>query len=81
MSDPVSPDLVIDCRGLRCPVPVLTLARRIGEVELGQVVAVVAEDPAAAVDIPAWCRIRGHTSLGSGTAHEGVAVQLVRRER
>jgi tRNA 2-thiouridine synthesizing protein A len=49
--------LTLDCRGMRCPLPVITLAKRIGEVEIGQVVTVLADDPAAAVDIPAWCRM------------------------
>jgi tRNA 2-thiouridine synthesizing protein A len=51
--------LTLDCRGMRCPLPVITLAKRIGEVEIGQVVTVLADDPAAAVDIPAWCRMTG----------------------
>jgi tRNA 2-thiouridine synthesizing protein A len=51
--------LTLDCLGLQCPFPVITLAKRIGEVEIGQVVTVLADDPAAAVDIPAWCRMTG----------------------
>jgi tRNA 2-thiouridine synthesizing protein A len=56
---------VLDCRGKRCPLPVIELARSIGDVEIGAVVRVLADDPAAAVDIPAWCRMRGHEYVGS----------------
>ncbi len=42
----------------------ITLARRIGEVPVGAVVALVADDPAARTDIPAWCRLRGHAYEG-----------------
>jgi len=56
----VSEGLTVDCRGMRCPMPVIMLAKRIGEVPVGQVVTVLADDPAAAVDIPAWCRMTGH---------------------
>ena len=56
---------VLDCRGQRCPLPVIALARRLGEVPVGSVVRVLADDPAAAVDIPAWCRLRGQEYLGS----------------
>ena len=48
----------LDCRGLICPLPVIQLARRIGEVAVGATVTVLADDPAAATDIPAWCRMR-----------------------
>lgn len=50
--------LELDCRGQLCPLPVITLARRIGEVEVGETITVLADDPAAATDIPAWCRMR-----------------------
>ena len=43
----------LDCRGKRCPLPVIALARAVPEVPVGEVVRVVADDPAAAVDIPA----------------------------
>jgi len=76
----VSPDLVVDCRGMRCPLPVIELARRISEVPVGAVVAVIADDPAAATDVPAWCRLRGHTYLGTGEPVDGAATYLARRE-
>jgi tRNA 2-thiouridine synthesizing protein A len=56
---------VLDCRGQRCPLPVIALARRVSEVPVGTVVRVLADDPAAAVDIPAWCRLRGQQFAGS----------------
>ena len=77
--EPVRPDLVLDCRGKRCPLPVIELARRIEEVATGRVVAVVADDPAAAADIPSWCRLRGHDYLGAGEAGDGMPSFLVRR--
>jgi tRNA 2-thiouridine synthesizing protein A len=55
----------LDCAGKRCPLPVIELARTIGSVEIGGVVRVLADDPAAAIDIPAWCRMRGHSYEGS----------------
>jgi TusA-related sulfurtransferase len=71
--------LELDCRELRCPLPVIRLAQRIGEVAVGEVVAVVATDPAARADVPAWCRMRGHEYAGEDTAADGVARFLVRR--
>jgi tRNA 2-thiouridine synthesizing protein A len=75
----VTPDLVLDCRGMRCPLPVIELARRIGEVDVGGVVAVVADDPAAVTDVPAWCRLRGHEYVGTGDRMGEAPSFLVRR--
>ncbi len=48
----------LDCRGMLCPLPVIELAKRIGDVEVADTIVVLADDPAAATDIPAWCRMR-----------------------
>jgi tRNA 2-thiouridine synthesizing protein A len=56
---------VLDARGKRCPLPVILLARAFPEVEIGSVVRVLADDPAAAVDIPAWCRMKGQEFVGA----------------
>jgi TusA-related sulfurtransferase len=71
-------DLVLDALGLLCPLPVIELARRITDVEVGETVAVVADDPAAAADIPAWCRMRGHDYVGERLEPNGKAY-VVRR--
>ena len=55
----------VDSRGRRCPLPIIDLARRLPEVEVGAVIRVLADDPAAANDIPAWCRMKGQEYLGS----------------
>ena len=68
----------IDCRGRSCPVPVIELAKAILAVEPGEVVEVLSDDPAARVDIPAWCRMRGHEYVGEEPRDVGTAY-LVRR--
>jgi TusA-related sulfurtransferase len=72
-------DLELDCRGMRCPLPVIELAGRVAEVPVGGTVAVVADDPAARPDVPAWCRMRGQEYLGEDTAEDGVPRFVVRR--
>ncbi|MFD2763294.1 sulfurtransferase TusA family protein [Micromonospora eburnea] len=69
------PDEVLDCRGQRCPLPVINLARRLPELPVGGVVRVLADDPAAAVDIPAWCRMRGHDFLAAHPTHPAYDVR------
>ena len=66
---------VLDCRGPRCPQPVIALARRLPELPVGAVLRVLADDPAAANDIPAWCRLRGQEYLG--VVEDGYAVRRV----
>ena len=71
-----TPALTLDCTGMRCPRPIIELARRIGEVEVGRVVELVADDPAAAPDLAAWCRMRGEELISSAPPRF-----LVRRTR
>ena len=79
MTDEAAVTLELDCRGLLCPMPVIELARHLVDVPVGDVLAVVARDPAARVDVPAWCRMRGQEWLGEDQAADGVPRYLVRR--
>jgi tRNA 2-thiouridine synthesizing protein A len=78
---PESPRLELDCRGMRCPLPIIRLANAVTDVAVGEVIAVVATDVAARADVPAWCRMRGHDYLGEVSAPDGVPTYLVRRLR
>ena len=59
------PAEVLDCLGQRCPLPVIALARRLPALPVGAVLRVLADDPAAAHDIPAWCRMRDQEYVGA----------------
>lgn len=71
--------LELDCRDLPCPMPVIELARHLADVEVGSLLAVVARDPAAAVDVAAWCRMKGQDHVGTDTAADGAPRYVVRR--
>jgi tRNA 2-thiouridine synthesizing protein A len=73
--------ITLDQRGRRCPLPVIELARHIGDVPVGASIAVAADDPAARLDVPAWCRMRGHAYEGEGAAEDGVPVYRITRLR
>jgi tRNA 2-thiouridine synthesizing protein A len=75
----VNADLEVDCRGLRCPLPIIKLANAIGDVPVGGTVALVADDPAARPDTQAWCRMRGHDYVDEDVAADGVPRFVVRR--
>ena len=70
--------LVVDALGKRCPIPVIELAKVIGEVPVGGTVRVLSDDEAARLDIPAWCEMRGQEYLGEEPADHGAAY-VVRR--
>ena len=74
----IEPVLRIDATGLLCPLPVIELARRIGDVEIGGVVEILADDPAAATDFPAWCRMRNQEFIESVPADSGTAYRIRR---
>lgn len=58
-SDP-SPNIIVDTRGMFCPVPIIKLSDAIRNLDRGGVVEVVSDDPAIAFDLPAWCKSAGH---------------------
>ena len=55
-----APVITIDALGRKCPIPIIMLAQQIGDVPVGAVIAVLADDPAAYSDIPAWCALKSH---------------------
>lgn len=51
---------IIDARGLKCPLPVLKMEKRLGAMQPSEQVVVLATDPMAKIDIPLYCRQHGH---------------------
>lgn len=71
---------VVDALGRPCPIPVIELARAIGDVEVGGELTVLSDDPGAKVDVPVWCRMKQQEYLGMEEAERGWAFR-VRRSR
>ena len=59
----LQPDLTLDARDLFCPSPVLKAAEAMDELAPGQLLRIVANDPAAEEDIQRWAKRAGHTLL------------------
>jgi tRNA 2-thiouridine synthesizing protein A len=51
---------LIDARGLKCPLPVLKLEKRLADLPPGAGLVVLATDQMAKIDIPLYCRQHGH---------------------
>ncbi|MEM9343608.1 MAG: sulfurtransferase TusA family protein [Pseudomonadota bacterium] len=56
----MSSTVELDTRGLLCPLPVLKAAKRLRAMEKGQTLALLADDPAAVVDVPHFCNESGN---------------------
>jgi TusA-related sulfurtransferase len=61
----------VDALGQACPLPVIMLARAIGDVDVGTQVEVLADDPGAKVDIPVWCRMKRHEFVAMDPLEQG----------
>lgn len=56
---------LLDVRGLLCVEVLLRLRPVVEALAPGVVVHVVTDDPAAPIDLPAWCHLTGHRYLGA----------------
>jgi len=60
----IKPDVVVDCVGMACPMPIFKTSNKIKEMQSGQVVEVQSDDDGIEKDMPAWCRMTGNEYLG-----------------
>lgn len=66
----------LDTQGLICPEPVMMLHRVIRKAEGGEVIEILATDPATTRDIPNFCRHLGHELLSQETLADHVSVAI-----
>ena len=72
-------DATLDTLGLLCPLPVLKARKRLKSMQPGQVLRLLASDPAAVVDVPHFCAESGHELLGMEDTGDGAQAYLIRR--
>jgi tRNA 2-thiouridine synthesizing protein A len=75
-----APEHVEDARGLLCPLPVIRLADRMRAAARGEIVVLLATDPAAPEDVRLWCRGQGHELLSAAedSGHLRIRVRRLR---
>jgi cysteine desulfurase len=71
----------IDSRGRRCPLPIIDLAKALPQIPVNTELTVLADDPAAAGDIAAWCRMTGQELVEVTDQGDGANAYRVRRLR
>jgi len=60
-------DHELDAVGLLCPLPILKARKRLQGLQTGQVLRLIADDPAAVIDVPHFCFEQGHQLVSSNT--------------
>ncbi len=76
----ISADKVLDCSGLLCPLPVIKTTKAIKELQVGQVLKMIATDPGAPADMEAWAKQTGNELLAS-EQEDGKFVFYIRRTK
>ena len=70
----------IDARDLLCPLPVLRLRKALEHASSGQVLHLLATDPAALIDVPHFCAEQGHAFLEAQSQKDGATLYRVRKK-
>jgi tRNA 2-thiouridine synthesizing protein A len=67
---------VVDARNLLCPLPVIRTQDAVAECAPGDDLRVRCTDPGVVHDIPAWCRVHGHTVRGIARADREIIIDI-----
>lgn len=70
---------VLDTCGLLCPLPVLKARKRLGAMPSGATLTMLADDPAARVDVPHFCFEQGYTLVAQSETDDGVLRFAIRK--
>jgi len=73
-------DLLLDTRGLNCPLPILKTKKSLRDIAVGGTLEVLATDPASDTDFRAFCHNSGHPLLEAGV-EDGVFRFVIQRAK
>ena len=62
-----SPDHTLDALGLRCPEPVMMVRKTVRNMQPGETLLIIADDPATTRDIPGFCTFMEHELVAKET--------------
>lgn len=74
------PEIELDVRGLKCPLPILRTKKTLAGMASGQQLRVMATDPSAKKDFEAFARQTGHELEDQSAADAAEFVFLIRRK-
>ena len=75
--------MVLDAKGLLCPAPVIKTSQAVKQIQVGQVLEVLATDPGSKPDLVAWGKMTGNEILGVEEIEESPKVYKfhIRRQK
>ncbi|CAB4534690.1 SirA Predicted redox protein, regulator of disulfide bond formation [actinobacterium SCGC AAA044-D11] len=56
----------LNCLGMRCPLPVIALAKELSTKVIGSQITLLSDDPASEPDLKAWARMTGNSVVSLG---------------
>lgn len=75
----IETDLVLDAKGLACPMPIVKTRKIMKELEPGNVLEVQATDKGSTADLKAWAESSGHNYLGTTEDEDGILKHYLRK--
>ncbi len=71
---------ILDCIGLYCPIPILNTRQEMDKLAIGEILEVLADDPAAEEDLKAWAKRAGQKILEIEKTDGGLSF-LIQKEK
>lgn len=77
----IKPDVIRDCKGMSCPLPVLHTKKAIDKMEVGQILKMETLDPASWGDLQAWVQRTGNEMVDMKREEGGVHTYYIKKLR
>ncbi|WP_096200537.1 sulfurtransferase TusA family protein [Bacillus sp. FJAT-45350] len=74
----IKANVVLDAKGLACPMPIVRTKKAMGELEPGKVIEIQATDKGSTADLKAWSESTGHQYIGT-VEEEGFLKHYLRK--
>jgi tRNA 2-thiouridine synthesizing protein A len=75
------PDVVLDAKGLVCPLPVLRARKAIKSLAVGEILEIHATDPASRLDVPHFCDATGNELIETRKEGEVLIFRIRKTEK
>ncbi len=73
-------DKTLDTRGMACPMPIIKTKKAMDELKDGEVLLVIADDPGAKEDFPAWCEQTGNKLVSIEEKDDDIYIYIKKGE-
>ncbi len=71
---------ILDCIGLYCPMPIINTRQEMDKLAVGEILEVLADDPAAEEDLKAWAKRAGQEILEIEKTDEGMRFLIQKKK-